>query len=73
LRDGVTALGASPKGVEHHLEGTEAYEERTCQQSKVLRGIGHGEIGSSNQIVLPNLKKKLSLDMLFRNKADSEM
>ena len=57
--DGVTVLGASPKGVEHHLEGTQANEERTCQQSKVLTGIGHGEIGSSNQNCSTKPKEKV--------------
>ena len=61
--------GPSPKGVEHHLEGTQPNEEGTGQQSKVLTGIGHGEIRSSNQ----NLKKKQRLDMLFRDNPYSEM
>ena len=58
-RDGFTALRSSPKGVEHHLEGTQPNEERTCQQSKVLAGISHGEIGSSNQNCSAKPKEKM--------------
>ena len=57
--DGGLHWGPSPKGVEHHLEGTQPNEEGTGQQSKVLTGIGHGEIGSSNQNCSTKPKEKI--------------
>ena len=57
--DGETALRTSPKGVKHHLESTKPNEERTCQQSKILRGIGHSETGSSTQNCSAKSKEKI--------------